>query len=609
MNEAIILQLVRLSLTAGWMILILLALRPLLKRAPRNFSCLLWALVGVRLALPFSFQSRVSLVPQAAASPLRLVDALPAYQQEQVMHAALPAAQAAQAEPAAWMALTPIVWMAGIAAMALYALIAYLRLHRRIRISAPAGDGVYWCDDIRSPFVLGLLRPRIYLPSDLEPSLADSVLVHERAHLRRGDQLWKPLGYLLLCVYWFNPLCWLAYCLFCRDLEQACDEAAVRHMTAHEKRTYSAALLSCSLPRSAVSACPLAFAEVGVKQRIKGILNYRKPKFWVLLLTAVLCAALAAGLLTDPVKAEVSGQQDNRTYILPHAAVLHSNPSENAAVVGTLDENTDVLMSVWEKERNGSGSWAFVKSALASGWLDCTPEEAALALFNGYAAACADPTPDRAETYRYFASEYDREFFRDYYVPITGWSATGVTTLADRLWCITYADEILGTDYAFVGELEERLYVFANVHDLPESWQAQLDVSQYELEDAMYLSEGFKECAIAIKRLLQFAEPVRVEVHTAASWQPMETDWTLDFTDTVCSTDTWRFTDAPQRGNPACRITLHAADGSTARIWDLDGTVLITHPDGSQECCQSGFSGQELTGMLYPWAAALAAKG
>ena len=293
-------QLVRQSLTGGWIILALLLLRPLIKKLPRWISCLLWALAAVRLVMPFSLESKMSLVPQQIAAPTQIT---PIIANIPISQPAVQAAAPAAAQHVSWQELLPVLWLMGGAIMAIYALVSYIRILKRVQVSIRVGDKLYLCDQVRSPFILGIFRPRIYLPSDMDKATTQLVLSHERAHLRRGDHLWKPLGYALLSIYWFNPLCWAAYILFCRDIEQACDEAVVKDMQPWEKKAYSTALLQCSLPGHAIAACPLAFGEVGVKQRIRGILNYRKPRFWVIALSAVLCVALAAGFLTDPVKA------------------------------------------------------------------------------------------------------------------------------------------------------------------------------------------------------------------------------------------------------------------------------------------------------------------
>ena len=1036
MSFSLFWQVVRLSLTAGWMILVLLALRPLLKKAPRRFSCLLWGLVAVRLALPFSFESRVSMVPQAAAAPQKIAQALNPGQMNWVSPAALAAnpLPAAEAAPPAFSPATliPLVWGLGIAAMLLYAAISYFRLYRQVQVSAPAGKRVYRCDTISTPFILGIVNPKIFLPSDLDERTAVSVLAHEQAHLRRGDHLWKPLGYVLLSIYWFNPLCWVAYFLFCRDVEQACDEAVIASMNPQQKKDYSAALLACAAPNR-MQICPLAFAEVGVKQRIAGVLNYRKPKFWVVALAALLCVSLTAGLLTDPVKAtkaedntqqtlptgtEISttvgvplnvrseptlnapaiamletgtqiqilrtqsvdgiiwayvsadtltengwvmatylntvegealptvsadvthgspsnasgntvtvttkgtvdlyasptvrgrvvfqledgspvtilridfiGQQswayvqsvdldrpgwilvdslntesidlsiydaapvstptvplpaqlsssilteeipattkgtvdlyasptvqgrvvfqledgspvmilridsigelswayvqsvdldrpgwipldsldtsnvDLSIYTTPvtyptmqsdginiteetsattkEALTLYTSPSLNARTKGELAQGESVTIiridsigqSVWtyirsdtlnatgwvladsfdidgdtlsipsakdmelmrvfaEKERdsnsyrdhidkldeiiadyiskNGTSqvltegtpaiakenlnvrqapsvqskavglllkgeqvtvlrtdlfenvSWSYVQYGTEKrvGWViseyltadDSIAQDgplsltAALEYFQRYIQAITLDTPDKAEGFLYFATEYSREFFRDNYAPVTGWDITAISQLADDLCCIAWSSPS-STDYAFVGQMDGRLYVFRTVHELPEHWKAGLDVAQYEQENAMYMTEALLECYAVTKRLMEFAQPVQVKITQKDGWKPAETPWELDFADAVCGTDTWHFTQEISDKTPQCTILLTAEDGSTARIWDVDGTVLITHPDGTQEICIADFQGEatyegsSLLSTVYQWATNLA---
>ena len=380
MSFSLFWQVVRLSLTAGWMILVLLALRPLLKKAPRRFSCLLWGLVAIRLALPFSFESRVSMVPQAAAAPQKIAQTLNPGQMNWVSPAALtanplPAAEAAAPafSPAS---LIPLVWGLGIAAMLLYAAVSYFRLSRQVRLSAPAGKRVYRCDTISTPFILGIVNPKIYLPSDLDERTAVSVLAHEQAHLRRGDHLWKPLGYVLLSIYWFNPLCWVAYFLFCRDVEQACDEAVIERMDTQQKKDYSAALLACAAPNR-VQVCPLAFAEVGVKQRIAGVLNYRKPKFWVVALSLVLCITLTAGLLTDPVKATKT--EDTTQQTLPTGEEIsttvgvplnvRSEPTLSSPVIAMLETGTQI--QILRTQSVDGIIWAYISAdtLTENGWV------------------------------------------------------------------------------------------------------------------------------------------------------------------------------------------------------------------------------------------------
>ena len=858
----------------------------------------------------------------------------------------LPAAEAAAPafSPAC---LLPLLWALGFAAMVVYAAVSYLRLRRRVRICAPAGKGIYRCDHIRTPFILGVIRPKIYLPSTLDDATAPSVLAHERAHLRRGDHLWKPLGYVLLSIYWFNPLCWVAYFLFCRDVEQACDEAVIASMNPQQKKDYSAALLACAAPNR-IQVCPLAFAEVGVKQRIAGVLNYRKPKFWVVALAALLCVSLTAGLLTDPVKAtkaedntrqtlptgtEISttvgvplnvrsepsrtspvlatlkagtavqilrsenrdgitwayvsadtltengwvvatylntvegealptvsadvthgspsnasgntvtvttkgsvdlyasptvksrvvfqledsspvtilridsiGQQswayvqsvdldrpgwipvdslntegvDLSIYTTPvtypttplpmqsdginitaetsatakEALTLYVSPSLNARTKGELAQgetvtviridylgetawayvrsdtqdspgwtladaldlgngvsipsadDMELLKAIAEKEQNNHDSdfsyineldaaiatvandpvkaadtankqspstpetntatvsvplnvrqtpsvqskavgllhkgeqvtvlrsdlianvsWSYVQYGTEErlGWViseylateDDVSQDgplsltAALEYFQRYIQAIALDTPDKAEGFLYFATEYSREFFRDNYAPVTDWDITAISQLADDLCCIAWSSPS-STDYAFVGQMDGRLYVFRTVHELPEHWKAGLDVAQYEKENAMYMTDALLECYAVTKRLMDFAQPVQVKITQKDGWKPAETPWELDFADAVCGTDTWHFTQEISDKTPQCTILLTAEDGSTARLWDVDGTVLITHPDGTQEICIADFQGEatyegsSLLSTVYQWATNLA---
>ena len=383
--------LARQSLTAGWMILALLVLRPLLKKAPRAVSCLLWGLAAVRLVFPFSLESRVSLVPQQIAAPVRVTPIDPTYFAGPTIQTGAPAAAQVVSRGISWREVVPWVWLIGVAVMGIYALVSYLRLARRVRASVRIKDRLYICDNVSSPFILGLFRPKIYLPSDLVQPATDYVLAHERAHLRRGDHLWKPLGYALLTVYWFNPLCWLAYILFCRDMEQACDEAVIKNMTQKDKKAYSAALLQCSMPRSAIAACPVAFGEVSVKQRIRGVLNYRRPTLWVVAASAVLCMVLAACFLTDPVEANQAEAEATESAELQEYP-LYSSPSEGSRTVYQLLPGEDY--TIIRTEPIGDRLWAYVvcQDGKTFGWMILGTEEAAFARTSE--AAIETPKPD-----------------------------------------------------------------------------------------------------------------------------------------------------------------------------------------------------------------------
>ncbi len=327
--KELFLSLVNISITAGYLILAAVLLRLLLARAPKWIRGILWALVGVRLIFPFSLESALSLIPSAETVPQSVLapGAVPAVTSgfpavdgalNPVLSAALEPETAPGAGVPLWRTLADgawIVWLAGLGLMLLYAALSTARIRRSVREAVPGEEkGVWLCDAVRSPFILGVIRPRIYLPSLPLGGEAESYLIaHEKAHLRRGDHLWKPLGFLLLCVYWFNPLCWLAYVLLCRDIELACDERVIRDLDRGQIADYSEALLRFSVPRRRIAACPLAFGEVGVKTRIRSALSYKKPAFWIVIAALLACVAAAVCLLTVPKKPEADPAADPQT--------------------------------------------------------------------------------------------------------------------------------------------------------------------------------------------------------------------------------------------------------------------------------------------------------
>lgn len=315
------------SITAGWMILPVLCLRWCLRNfRSKDLICILWGLVGLRLALPFSLPSPFSLVPSAQTIPTDIMyTASPAIDTglstlNQAVNPMLSASfspdPAASANPLQiWLALAALIWVIGIALFALYALISLLRLRRRLAEAVPVGDNVWVCDHIASPFLLGLTHPRIYLPSSLDSQTAASVIAHEHAHLVRRDPIWKAIGFVLLALYWFHPLVWVAYILFCRDTELACDARATRDFSPAERKTYAEALLACSLPHAGRSFCPLAFGEIGVKSRIRALLQGKKPSHLLVVVTISIIAILAVCFLTDP-------SQPKSTVPLPSDEVI-----------------------------------------------------------------------------------------------------------------------------------------------------------------------------------------------------------------------------------------------------------------------------------------------
>ena len=337
--SGIFLKLLNLSISASWLVLVVLALRLVLKRAPKWVNVLLWGMVALRLMLPFSIESALSLIPSAETLSPEVVrfDPAPTITSgvEFIDNAVNPslsesfaAAPLASVNPLyVWTYLAGWVWLIGLAAMLLYALVSYLRLRRRVSASIPLWENIYVCDEVPSPFILGIVHPRIYLPSALDEAQRGSVLSHERAHLARRDHWWKPLGFALLAVYWFNPLLWLAYTLLCRDIELACDERVLRGMDAGQVKAYSSALLACSVPRRMLAACPLAFGEVGVGARVKNALRYKKPAFWVVAASVAVCVVVAVCFLTNPERATMKWAKSLRVedvarielFVMPQA--------------------------------------------------------------------------------------------------------------------------------------------------------------------------------------------------------------------------------------------------------------------------------------------------
>lgn len=309
--ETVFLKLLNMSITAGYLVLILVLLRPLLKKAPKWICCALWGLVGLRLVLPFSIESVLSLIPSAETVPSDIMysgspaitSGLPAVNSavNPVLSQALAPQPLASANPLQiWLFIASGLWLIGISVMLLYALISCVRLRLKMRTAVLLRENIWQSEQAGSPFVFGLIRPKIYLPFDMDEGEMEHVLAHERAHISRRDHWIKPIGFVILAVYWFNPLMWLAYVLLCRDIELACDEHVIASLGTDERKAYSAALLKCSVGRGTIAACPLAFGEVGVKQRVKSILSYKKPAFWIIIAALAACMVLTVCFLTDP---------------------------------------------------------------------------------------------------------------------------------------------------------------------------------------------------------------------------------------------------------------------------------------------------------------------
>ena len=368
---AVFLKLLNLSISASWLVLAVLALRLVLRRAPKWVNVLLWGIVALRLMLPFSIESAVSLIPSAeTVSPAAVqFDPAPTITSgvSVIDNAVNPSlSEHFSAVPTAsvnplyvWTEIAGWVWLIGLGAMLLYALVSYLRLRRRVSVSLPIQDHIYLCDAISSPFILGVVKPHIYLPSGLDEVQRQNVLSHERAHLARRDHWWKPLGFALLAVYWFNPVLWLAYALLCRDIELACDERVIRTMDESAVKTYSTVLLACSMLRKAAITCPLAFGEVGVKERVKNALHYKKPAFWVVAASVAVCVVVAVCFLTDPpTDTDAAGLVGFHREQVTYADVTDENGAQPSNVQLTAEETDAVyaLLDTLQYKRLGTAS-------------------------------------------------------------------------------------------------------------------------------------------------------------------------------------------------------------------------------------------------------------
>lgn len=309
--DDVFLKLVNLSISASWLILAVLVLRVVLKKAPKWVMPLLWGVVALRLVCLFSIESALSLIPSAETIPSEIVTETREpvlYEQatlDIVTNPTLPSAaevpvgvsrQQAQVD----FNIYSVLWLAGMAALLVHALVSAGKLKRKLATAILLRDNIYESEFVDSPFVFGVVKPNIYLPMHMDEETAAYVIAHERAHLARRDHWWKVLGYLVLALHWFNPLVWLAYILFCRDIELACDEKVVKGLDGAARADYSQALLSCAAPGRAVAACPLAFGEGNIKTRVKSALHYKKPAFWVAAAAVLAVVIVAVCFLTNP---------------------------------------------------------------------------------------------------------------------------------------------------------------------------------------------------------------------------------------------------------------------------------------------------------------------
>ena len=341
------LHLINVSIMASWLVLAIMLFRLVFKKAPKYITCALWALVAIRLIFPISIESPVSLIPSEETIPLEIeysqapaldtgIDSLNIVVNPIIQDNFTPSDELTSINPIQLpIYIGAYLWQIGIVVMMLYALISYIRIRLKVRERVKTEKHIYICDRIPSPFILGIIRPNIYLPSHINEEDSAFVIAHEKAHIQRLDHIWKPLGYVLLTIYWFNPLLWLGYILLCRDIEYACDEKVVKTMSLDAKKEYSTTLLNLSVHNRYVTACPLAFGESGVKGRIISVLNYKKPTFWVILVALILCVIMTVCFLTNPVTKSFETNTSS-PFVTYHKGKLYFNCIDG---IYSCDEN------------------------------------------------------------------------------------------------------------------------------------------------------------------------------------------------------------------------------------------------------------------------------
>lgn len=365
--DAVFLNLVNISITASYIAIAVTVFRFLLKKAPKKYTCILWLLVAFRLILPnsdnmFIFTSIFSLIPSTEVLPNTLIDnTSPQFninvgveQIDKRINAFLDNRYAEGVTVptntgSSLMNILGFVWIIVCIGILIYAVGSYIYLHRKTRASICVKGNIFICDYISTPFILGMVRPRILLPSALSEEESQYILAHEKAHLKRLDYVWKPIGLLLLAVHWFNPIMWISYILFCRDIELACDESVIKAMNSNDKRAYTTALLNCSVPKKLLSAYPLAFGEIGVKERIKAVLKYKKPAVITSILAVILCIVTALCFLANPKKTtlieEFDELQSSDIYSIDFDDGNVFSTTENESYIETImDELNEIEM-------------------------------------------------------------------------------------------------------------------------------------------------------------------------------------------------------------------------------------------------------------------------
>lgn len=409
--ETFIHTLIELSYSGAWAILAVMLLRLILRKPPKQFRCVLWAIAGARLAIPFTIESRLSLIPSFNQS-------VPNTQ----IHSHAPVYNTSAITQPVEHSLSPLqifglIWAVVLAAMLIYMLVSYITLRIKTRESITLRDNIKICDNISSPFVTGIFKPTIFLPSSMKDEEMMYVIMHEKAHIARLDTLWKPLAFVILSIHWFNPLVWVAYFLFTSDIESACDEKAIKNLDINSRKAYSSALLNCSAPNYSVSACPIAFGGHHVKRRVKDVLKYKKTTAGSTAIAVLSCAAVAAFFLTSPkaVHSLQSTQVVMTEPTIPYLPTEENEPDNPEEVIDTPEEEPETTVTQEETQ---------------------PPTEAATE---------PEPVPEENEDYDYYYDDSEN-YYNDYnyddysdsessngYVPITEWTFEQLKESSEKL--------------------------------------------------------------------------------------------------------------------------------------------------------------------------------
>lgn len=443
MNE-LFLKIINMSISASWLVLAVLLLRFVLKKAPKWVNVLLWGIVAVRLAFPFSIESALSLIPSAETIPPNIgmnttptinsgINAINNAVNPIISQSNTPMAGASVNPLQITIGIFEYIWIFGMIALALYTAISYWRLHRKVDTAVRYKDNIFQSENVKSPFVLGIIKPRIYLPFNMNGQDLEHVVAHEQTHIHRKDHWWKPLGFLLLTIHWFNPLMWLAYVLLCRDIELACDEKVIKELGNEQRADYTQALVACSVNRRMIAACPLAFGEVGVKERVKSVMNYKKPAFWVIILAVIACVIVAVCFLTNP----MGFQFDEATHTIVSANHFDMRNADDTVAIEMNPAQISELSSRLARVKNTKKSDEY--GGFTPGYqISALLKDGTYIRINGYSLSNNDMVDIEWNEERYAVSD---EEFQDYLSRIC---AGGDVSSADNA--------VAGTTYLYEGE-------------------------------------------------------------------------------------------------------------------------------------------------------------